>query len=503
MSRHFVRIGDRWVHYRRFGEGPAVLVLHGSPQSSRAVVALCEGLAGRGLCAIAPDTPGNGLSTPLPGEPSAAHYAEALKQFAAALGLGRVALYGFHTGAAIACVFAARYPEHTASAVLNGLSAWTDAERDEMLAHYLPVFRPTWDGAHMAWAWGRVEEHTVFFPWHRATPETRMIYDVPSVVATHKNALDLLEAGDGYRAPYAAAFRFRTEAWLPKLACPALIAASRLDPLRPHLERPVFAGTPVQVFPDAATLTQAATAHLLAYPGDPAPPAPASGSDADGIARGWVEGLFWTGRPSGTGRPLVLLHGAGDSGRAFGKLIAGPVVALDLPGHGLSAGEALTEIEPYTDRIAATIIARGLDLPAVAGIGIGAMIANRLVARGIASAAGALGRPTPPNDLPVSELAPSLAPEWDGGHLLRAFRIARWERLFEPWCRRDRAHARPQGDLDPASIQGRALDLLLAGPSWAAALTAERAARDQTPSSLSIDDDPAAWAGPLTAFAQA
>ena len=66
--------------------------------------------------------------------------------------------------------------------------------------------------------------------------------------------------------------------------------------------------------------------------------------------------------------------------------------------------------------------------------------------------------------------AVSLAPEWDGSHLLRAWRIA-WRRaLFDPWYGNSAASAQ-LGDLDPAAIHAAAVDLLRAGPAW---ITANR-----------------------------
>ena len=70
-ERGFVTVDGRRVLVRRFGTGPAVMVIHGSPQSSRAVEAVCQAIAARGLTAIAPDTPGAGPSCcyPRPSRP--------------------------------------------------------------------------------------------------------------------------------------------------------------------------------------------------------------------------------------------------------------------------------------------------------------------------------------------------------------------------------------------------------------------------------------------------
>ena len=59
MKNGFVSVGGRHVRYRRLGVGPMVLLIHGSPQSGRAVLPLMERLAAKGCCALAFDNPGN------------------------------------------------------------------------------------------------------------------------------------------------------------------------------------------------------------------------------------------------------------------------------------------------------------------------------------------------------------------------------------------------------------------------------------------------------------
>ncbi|NQV81243.1 MAG: alpha/beta hydrolase, partial [Alphaproteobacteria bacterium] len=57
IRRHFITIGGtRQIHYRRAGTGPAVLLLHQSPKSSREHIPLMQHLMDRFTC-IAPDTP--------------------------------------------------------------------------------------------------------------------------------------------------------------------------------------------------------------------------------------------------------------------------------------------------------------------------------------------------------------------------------------------------------------------------------------------------------------
>ena len=127
VRRHFVTVnGDRQVHYRRAGKGPAVVLLHQSPTSSREHVPLIERLMGD-FTVIAPDTPGNGLSDPLPGEqPSSADYAHALAQTLDALGIERCGLFGTHTGGVTATEFARLYPDRVSVVIVDGITCWTE-----------------------------------------------------------------------------------------------------------------------------------------------------------------------------------------------------------------------------------------------------------------------------------------------------------------------------------------------------------------------------------------
>ena len=112
IKRHFVTIdgrsGTRQVHYRRCGDGPAMLLLHQSPRSSAEFIELIERW-GESFTVVAPDHPGYGVSDPL-GDPAAnmEAFAEALVEFLDAIGLESAAVYGMHTGAGMAVALAAR-----------------------------------------------------------------------------------------------------------------------------------------------------------------------------------------------------------------------------------------------------------------------------------------------------------------------------------------------------------------------------------------------------------
>lgn len=453
--RAFVRVEGRRVHLRTLGRGPAVLLLHGSPQASRAVEGAARAVAAMGLCAIAPDTPGNGRSDPLPdAAPDAEAYARALAALCDRLGLRRVGLYGFHTGAATSCVFGALFPDRTAALALDGLPAWTEAERARLLDGYLPPFAPAWDGSHMAWLWARMEEQTLFFPWHAPEPWARMDYDVSAPAHVHANCMDLLDAGDAHRPAYRAAFAFRAEAWTDRLTAPALIAATAADVLREHLDRPGVAGRGT-VLADAPALWAAAATRLAEFPGDPAPDGFERAEEGFGFVDLGGERLAWSGPP---GARSLWLH---DAGGRREEVSAADALAIDLPGHGDSAEgwrAAPGSLDDWADTVRAAV--RALGVETIRGEGFGARIAARLDPTA----------PPPPDAPEAMTPPPSLAPEWDGTHLVRAWRIARWQRLFRPWWRRDRAHAlKPYGEMSPDAVHARAVALLKAGDRWSAA----------------------------------
>lgn len=162
IRRKFVRIGARHVHYRIAGNGPALVLLHQSPQNSRMWLEMIERFADR-YTVIAPDTPGFGFSDPLDIEsPAIDDFARATLEFADALGLPRFALFGMHTGGLIGMHLAWIAPERVAALVVDGYALFNDAERARYTDDYLPPFVPAWDGSHLRWLWARMREQTYF-----------------------------------------------------------------------------------------------------------------------------------------------------------------------------------------------------------------------------------------------------------------------------------------------------------------------------------------------------
>ena len=194
-----VLAGRRTIGYRRFGDGPPIVLLHASPRSSAALLPLGLRLAER-FTVFALDSPGFGWSDPLPlTRPDAQDYAAALIEAFGALGLGRVPIYGSHTGAAIAVAAAAAYPKRVACLALDGYAIFSPEEQAEFLASYLAPITPHWDGTHLAWLWSRVKDQFTVFPWYWRAQQARLPRPLVPLHLLQAVVLDFLAAGDNYR----------------------------------------------------------------------------------------------------------------------------------------------------------------------------------------------------------------------------------------------------------------------------------------------------------------
>lgn len=232
--RH-LRHGD--VHYRTAGDGPVVLALHESPRSSLSLLPVIEALSHR-FQVIAPDTPGYGLSDPLSVEaPEMEDFLDAIADLLDDMGLKRVALYGAHTGAALATAFAARNPERVTAMVLDGLSAFTADEVEAFHTRYLTPYEPHWDGRHVAGLWSRVKDLYTWFPWYEQTPERRLGGEPAGLEPLERSALGFLQAGAHYTKAYRLAAAFQPNSVIQDLRSPTSVVARPDDLIADHLAR--------------------------------------------------------------------------------------------------------------------------------------------------------------------------------------------------------------------------------------------------------------------------
>ena len=146
MRRCYADLAHGQVHYREAGSGQPLLLLHQTASSSAMYERLAPLLADR-FRIIAPDTPGFGLSDPLPSQPSIGDYARVMAELVGQLDLGPLPVVGFHTGSHIALELAAASPALVQRVAMIGVLAVKDkAERDEWYAQIVKPWTPDWDG---------------------------------------------------------------------------------------------------------------------------------------------------------------------------------------------------------------------------------------------------------------------------------------------------------------------------------------------------------------------
>lgn len=476
-QRQFVRIGNRHVHYRFAGSGPALVLLHQSPQNSRMWLSMIERFAHR-YTVIAPDTPGFGHSDPLDGEPTIDDFARATLAFADAIGLEKFALFGMHTGGLIGMHTAWIAPQRLSALIVDGYALFNDAERARYTGKYLPVFEPTWDGGHLRWLWSRMREQLYFFPWCDPSEECAIVLPPYTPEGTHEAAMDILDVGDNYRIGYGAAFRYTERQRVAELKCPAWLVYRTTDVLLPHRERlPALPANVVSVVEegDVAGL-HARMDDILASTTDVLGPAAArlQAEPRDGWYRQMVatavgEVAVWM--RGGRNGAVVHLHAPGEHPLQPAQVEGDGRIQLlvELPGHGASSEitaplTAVTMVAAVTGVVQA--LAAQVTVELQAHDGAGAYVPALVQALGARINEVVLHRPWLLTD---DECATFLAQLPDpaihraGGHMAEAWQWERERHLLWPWLAPGVAARRKVAGPDTARVHANVVELLRIG----------------------------------------
>ena len=477
------------MHFQSGGAGPVVLLLHQSPQSSTAMLPLAEKLVSR-YCVIAPDSPGFGLSDPLPMETiTIEDMAHALEEFTTAVQLPPAAVVGVHTGAEIALEFALRFPDKVDFLILDGLALFNEEESADILEHYLPPFKPGWDGNHLTWLWARLREQVIFFPWYRKDREARMHYDMPDANYIHSWFMDFMYAGDEYRSGYGAAFRYHNSAAIKDIIPPAAALYRTGDVLESHRQRlpalPDHAWS--EIIPPGPGKLDDRSIELLneRFAGEQSGWRYRHHKDPPGAAPepGYIDtgdqqiAVVTAGNPE---RPaLLLLHDLAGSSASVSDLVTAlaaeyRVVCPDLPGHGESAGmlpdgfsiketvAALSELLAVIDESACHLLSLGASCVFVpglirhnTGIDFKAGMHNPLLLDAAAR-----------NRL-QDRFAPPIEPDDYGTHITKLWYALRDGRLFWPWYEPVAGNIRSHTpSLEPEDIHRSLFDALRCGKNY-------------------------------------
>jgi pimeloyl-ACP methyl ester carboxylesterase len=117
-----IEVSGLEIAYRRSGDGPPIVFLHGTATDSRVWRTQLDELAD-GFTVVAWDEPGAGGSSDPPEDFGLARYADALAAFLAALGLGPAHVAGLSWGGVLAQELYRRHPAAVASLILAGTYA--------------------------------------------------------------------------------------------------------------------------------------------------------------------------------------------------------------------------------------------------------------------------------------------------------------------------------------------------------------------------------------------
>jgi pimeloyl-ACP methyl ester carboxylesterase len=505
VKRFFVPIKGAQIHVRRVdpvgGPGAAVILLHPSPQSGTFSIPMALKLAAAGFTAFAVDLPGYGLSDPLVGgyphhkklprdqglDPYVAPYIQLLD----ALGLKTAAFYGNATGAELSHIIAHHHPERLAVTMLDTAGHNPDEELDKVTAGYFPDTTPTRDGGHLLTYWDMVRFLSIFAPWQFTDKSHRLPVDQPPADKVHDKLIEYLRAGQNYADAYRPAFYTAKGHLITRVKTPATLTRWEGKPDLTEVDELIKYGLPpnftvIRAGRGMDERLDASVDYLVKnYKNAPAPAQPAQvDRAAKRMQKMWVDvpGGQMLARVcfAGSGRPILGLHDPAGSSKRLESTLAPyvgkrPVIALDNPSSGES-DKLLTREEISTQAYArfavAALDALGVKEVDVIGRYSGGQVAMDMSAarRGLVKHIAQVGvmifDDAERADL-LANYTPSIAPQWDGGHLIRAWSIIHDMSLFWPWYNRTKAGViAKDAVIDGPSLHPRVEDLLKMGDAY-------------------------------------
>ena len=210
MKRSFLDTSHGQIHYVTEGTGEPVLLLHQSPRSIDEYAEVIP-IISKKMRVIAMDNLGYGHSDKPSDQPLLLDYADTVIQLLDELKISKTSLVGHHTGAKIATVVAANYPERVDKLVLSGPGVLGSDMKEGIEDLFAQLWAVDEQGAYITNAWNFWKEHDPAMP--------------KSLV--NRIVLDHIQAGgvDGKTGPYGfiAVFRSEADKLLTKIQCPTLV----------------------------------------------------------------------------------------------------------------------------------------------------------------------------------------------------------------------------------------------------------------------------------------
>lgn len=248
------------IEYTTWGEGPAVLVVHGAGGGYDQGLSIAHAFGGKGFRWISLSRFGY-LRTPLPADASTAAQAAAFADLLDALGINRVAILAMSGGVPPSLQFAERYPERTSALVLLSSAPYTPLTAGEQkLPAPIWVYQALFSSDFPYWVLQKVAPSSLeplfdITPALRAaSPPDEQLF-IASQVEAFQPVTGRIEGVQNEGAAIDPGARYLLE----KITTPTLIIHARDDHINPFS----FGEYTAQRLPGAQFLPLTSGGHLL------------------------------------------------------------------------------------------------------------------------------------------------------------------------------------------------------------------------------------------------
>jgi pimeloyl-ACP methyl ester carboxylesterase len=212
-SRYALRAGSR-LHVRLAlqGSGRPLLWLHGAGSSAAQLERLAQAADVHRPC-IVPDLPGHGESSQPPDDAqvSVAGHATTIDALLDELGIDEFDVVAQPLGQCIARELRSGRAARRSELRPIGLAPRASLPLADWLDRMAPSIAPQVDGTHLPRAWHMVRDAALWSPWWQRTATTATGGAImPTPEELHARVVDLMKAGDGYRAAVRAEYLYRS-----------------------------------------------------------------------------------------------------------------------------------------------------------------------------------------------------------------------------------------------------------------------------------------------------
>jgi len=210
------------LHFIDEGDGVPIVLIHQMVQSSLQFRPAQFLLAKQGLRALAIDLPGYGMSVAPDHGPTMDEYASIVPSVLNHLGLKQAVICGHHTGAAVACAVAHRYPEVVSKLIIHGVPYYTGDQRAARALASHSTMPIAMDGSHFTRLWNTMKKASD----HQASNEI-----------THLSTLLYFMAGETEWHGHHAVYTYDIETAIEAISAPTLLISNTGDMLSPSDRR--------------------------------------------------------------------------------------------------------------------------------------------------------------------------------------------------------------------------------------------------------------------------